>query len=169
MPANSLTKKTNPIAFHRFGGNIGSRSASFSFGEMAGVQPRPQETVTIYQLYREARFNLVSRASSLVAKFSNPDWDGQGANPITPKTLMQVVKFVEALPSTIFAIPTVVPEPVGSIAFEWRTAKGYLTVSIDDDSYVYHYTDAKGSDSFGKVMVENAQINIALNEIIKNM
>lgn len=50
---------------------------------------------------------------------STDNWDGYGAQPITASTYTEALAFLNALPTNI-PIPEVIPEPDGSVGFEWE-------------------------------------------------
>ena len=68
------------------------------------IRPRLEAVSELFNLYREC---------------SHPDWDGEGALPISAGTIQEAAKFLSALPLTL-RTPEIVPEPSGAIGFEWR-------------------------------------------------
>lgn len=58
---------------------------------------------------------------------SQPNWDGEGAVPISAATLQEAQRLLEVIPQTI-GVPDLIPEAMGSVAFEWYIAPGRVYV-----------------------------------------
>ena len=80
------------------------------------VQHR-DETATI-QL---SKYRTLNHLKEVVGACSVRDWGGNNELPISSQTAKEAVSLLEALPLN-FSNPDVSPEPMGSIAFEWRFA-----------------------------------------------
>ena len=76
----------------------------------------------------QPRFDAVRELLTTYHECSHENWDGEGALPISTRTLQEAVKFLTALPLTI-PTPEVVPEPMGAIGFEWRGGKNAVFVA----------------------------------------
>lgn len=73
-----------------------------------------------------------------------PGWDGYDALPVTPETVKQAMRFLEALPLGTPA-PSVGAEPDGQVTFEWyRSPRRILSVSISPEGEI-HYAALLGS------------------------
>ena len=75
---------------------------------------------------------------------SHENWDGEGALPISTRTLQEAVRFLTALPLTI-QTPEVIPEPLGSIGFEWRAEKSAVFVASVHGTQEITYAGLFGS------------------------
>ena len=58
---------------------------------------------------------------------SQANWDGEGAKAINSVTLGEAQRLLDVIPSSI-GIPDIIPEPNGSIAFEWRISPGRIYI-----------------------------------------
>lgn len=75
---------------------------------------------------------------------SAPGWDGYGALPVTPETVRQAIRFLEALPFGTPA-PSIGAEPDGQVTFEWyRSPRRILSVSVSPEGEI-HYSALLGS------------------------
>jgi len=71
----------------------------------------------------ESESNVLSRMAlgalrDACARAAQENWDGYGAQAVSPAVCEQAEAFLQALPTTA-PVPEVVPEPDGEIAFEW--------------------------------------------------
>ena len=62
------------------------------------------------------------------------NWDGYGACAISEKTIEEAEFFLDLLLALGVAMPDIIPEPTGAIAFEWPDI-GIL--SIDEKGFVF--------------------------------
>lgn len=76
----------------------------------------------------QPRFDAIRELLTTFQECSHENWDGEGALPISTRTLQEAVKFLSALPLTI-GTPEVVPEPMGGIGFEWRGGRNAVFVA----------------------------------------
>ena len=68
----------------------------------------------------------------IAQRAEEPNWDGDGADPVTHATLKMAFRVVEELPGDI-AIPDISADPHGHIEFDWHLDNGTMfTVSIGD-------------------------------------
>ena len=66
-------------------------------------------------------------------EYSEPDWDGYDAIPVSESTFSQAQKLARLLPDGV-PLPDVMPEPTGEIAFEWyQDGTHVLVVSVGND------------------------------------
>lgn len=63
----------------------------------------------------------ISSIQEIVCDCSEENWDGYGAEAVSPLAIWNAEDFVRALPDG-FPIPEVAPEPDGSISFDWTVA-----------------------------------------------
>src|SRR4051794_11357273 len=72
----------------------------------------------------------ISEILTIAAEHSQPNWNGEGADPVSPLATNQAVALIRALPRG-FAIPEVGPDPDGSISLDWiDTRSRMLSVSV---------------------------------------
>lgn len=77
-----------------------------------------------------AKSAAISEVYSLALECSLPDWDGEDALAVSLQTVQMAVDFIRALPNDI-PIPELVPEPDGSISFDWiRSRNRVFSLSI---------------------------------------
>lgn len=62
---------------------------------------------------------------------ADTNWDGDGALPISQKSINYARKFFKALPLSI-DVPEPVPEPNGELALVWRQNGYHIAVSISE-------------------------------------
>ncbi len=78
------------------------------------------------------RGQAVEELRALYKEVHNPGWDGYEARPISRATFDRAVAFLRALPHSL-PTPEVIPEPTGTIAFEWQRAPDLvLSVSVSN-------------------------------------
>jgi hypothetical protein len=83
-------------------------------------------SVSVEEPYRRAATAIIEAAQEA----SRPNWDGEGASPITPGALRQAFAFLDVLPITL-SEPDVSVDPDGEISFDWSLGPGRaLTASI---------------------------------------
>ena len=103
----------------------------------SGVSP---ESITVRNRLREVRrenwqsytmgLRLAVLLDNLIEVFkecSEENWDGYGAKPITSKVYSEALNLIALLPLSL-PFPDIVPEPDGSIGFEWYKEKRNLFV-----------------------------------------
>jgi hypothetical protein len=67
-----------------------------------------------------SRRELLNNLDEVFEKYSKPNWDGYGANPITEAAYLEARELIRTIPiDPIFPSPEIIPEPNGEIAFEW--------------------------------------------------
>jgi hypothetical protein len=85
-----------------------------TLANVASVQPRIAALRELGVLYREC---------------AAENWDGEGATPISRASYDEAVEFLRQLPISL-KTPDVVPEPNGSIGFEWQRKRKVFIVSV---------------------------------------
>ena len=74
--------------------------------------------------------NAISSIIALASECSNPNWDGNDAEPISDLAVSTAEIFIRALPSDI-PLPEFAPDPDGSISLDWiESRKRLFSVSI---------------------------------------
>ena len=73
---------------------------------------------------------VISLIRSIARDCAEPDWNGEGARPLSPEAVESAEEFVRALP-TGYPLPDVAPEPDGAVSFDWiQSRHRLLTLSI---------------------------------------
>lgn len=70
-----------------------------------------------------------SARSAIRRAFSQPNWDGYGALPIGEETKKNAHGVLSILENSTCA-PEIVPNPNGTLSFEWETAHGFGQLEI---------------------------------------
>ena len=84
---------------------------------------------------------IIHELLEIAAEYAAPGWDGSGALPISTGALRDAWALAQCLPPSL-ACPDVVPEPSGSLGFEWRNRQGaILAVSLDGKGGIYYAAD----------------------------
>ena len=84
--------------------------------------------------WREA---LQDELDEILQSCSRAGWDGYNAEPVSIESAVSAQQLIDALPEHI-RVPSVVPEPDGEIALEWRNGDHkYFSVSVSGRRLVY--------------------------------
>jgi hypothetical protein len=81
-------------------------------GSATGQARIAEPLAALYQLYERCQVQ---------------DWDGEDAEAISFEALIEAEKLLRLLPSSI-PMPEFLPEPTGSIAFEWYRGRNHVYV-----------------------------------------
>lgn len=93
---------------------------------------------------------LIEEIADILQDCSVSAWDGYDAEPISDSSVQSAVELVRRLPEGI-QIPTVVPEPDGDIALEWRTRDNTLfSLSVTGPTLVYAGRFGGSSRQYGE-------------------
>jgi hypothetical protein len=124
---------------------------SVGLGEVAVKVKRMLDEILVDQQHT-ATYGLPRRIEALTdlrelsAECSLPNWDGEGAAPVSDAVCKRAEHFLRSLPPEIPS-PEVVAEPDGEIAFEWHlTPRRVFSVSISSGgrlSYAGLFGDGK--------------------------
>jgi len=69
----------------------------------------------------------------LADECANPDWDGNGANPLDEIALQNAEAFIRVVPEDL-PMPDLAPEPDGSISLDWIASQHRrFSVSVGTD------------------------------------
>jgi hypothetical protein len=120
--------------------SISLTDSQFGYGDGTAVSPEADtirrsvsavtesmyESVWLYGLRTEA----VSEILTVAARHGRPDWDGEGAEPISELATDRAIAFIRALPRSV-PVPEIAPEPDGSISLDWIDSRSrVLSISI---------------------------------------
>ena len=86
---------------------------------------------------------LIQEIQGLYREYSENNWDGYGADRISPGAYLEAKKVAGLLPPDL-PVPDVMPEPNGNIAFEWYRSKRYIFVLSVEGSSVINYAGLSG-------------------------
>lgn len=114
----------------------------------------------------QRRIDLVlNTLDEVYQQCSVDDWDGYSASKISKSAFEEARKFLRTLPSWL-PMPDIVPEPDGSIGFEWYKGKNWVFIASINGSNVISYAGILGKgnkphgtrvfdESIHKVIIEN--------------
>ena len=118
-----------------------STPARFVAEKLEREKAREMRTISFGAPVREC----LNELEEVAREFSTPDWDGHGAQAISPKTVELAREFVELLPRGI-AFPEVGPDPRGFVSFDWLASRRRsLMVSVTPMRLV-HYASIIGEN-----------------------
>jgi hypothetical protein len=99
--------------------------------------------------YRET--TALHALSEIYLEYSQENWDGYGAAPISPGAYEEAKKLLRLLPPYI-RMPDILVEPAGDIAFEWWKSSGQVFVLSVRGKHKISYAGISGGDkSYGTV------------------
>lgn len=109
----------------------------------------------------------VSELAELMEQCMSDDWDGQGASAIPSSAFREALLILCLLPSSI-PVPSVLPEPTGSIAFEWyRDPDRVFIVSVSGVKTIeYAAMFAPGDESHGRTNFEQSLPERLLRDLL---
>jgi len=80
---------------------------------------------------------IIEEVADILETCSDQGWDGYDGEPVSPLSAHSAAELVRNLPEGI-QTPTVVPEPDGDIALEWRTEDNRLfSLSVTGPTLIY--------------------------------
>lgn len=83
------------------------------------------------------RASVRSQLSEILAKYCKPDWDGEGALPISAEAASVAYNLIDSLPDDVVP-PEVTPENSGRISLDWNLGTNrILTISISKESIIF--------------------------------
>lgn len=110
---------------------VGSE-ASFILEQFLSLK---KHAMTSVSLGSQAR--LKNEIEELRERYSQPNWDGDDAEPISLIAASSASSFVNMLPDNIFE-PDLTPEKSGTISFDWNRGKDQIfSVSATSDRLIF--------------------------------
>jgi hypothetical protein len=92
---------------------------------------------------------LQEEIKSILAMYSKAHWDGYDAGPVSTTSAIGAAMVLNALPDHILR-PSMVPEPDGEIALEWRTDRGTdFSLSVSGTTLSYAGVFGGSSRKYG--------------------
>jgi hypothetical protein len=97
------------------------------------------------QIARSQTFSEIESLRKAVddVTYAEANWDGYGALPISGETKRNAIAALNVLAGTIPA-PTVVPNPNGTLSFEWETESGVGNLEIGKTRYSFYVKTKAG-------------------------
>jgi len=83
----------------------------------------------------------------ILEECSKPNWDGYGAEPISPISVIRAAHFCALLPERI-STPDVVAEPDSQVALEWNSKSSDLSISFTEGDEIHFAVWFDGSSSY---------------------
>ena len=84
-----------------------------------------------------ARIALLKTLEEIFQRYQLPNWNGEGADAISPETHEVARRMLESLPSDM-PLPSISAEPDGQLNFEWYQApRRLLSASISSSGTLY--------------------------------
>lgn len=109
----------------------------------------------------------VSELAELMEQCTTANWDGQGASAIPGSAFHEALLILYLLPSSV-PVPSVLPEPTGSIALEWyRDPHRVFLVSVSGAKTIeYAALFAPGDESHGRTNFEQSLPERLLRDLL---
>lgn len=97
----------------------------------------------------------LQQLADIAQECQQPNWDGEGAEPISLQAITDGQAILYSLPSYI-PLPEIFPETGGSIAFGWYVAPGFRYVVAVSGKGVLQYSGlfGAGNDSYGESRIQ---------------
>ncbi len=141
-----------------------------------GVSPESEAVKNSLREVREKNWQSFTRGlclsdliDSLVGiheECSEENWDGYEAKSINPKALLEALSLTLLLPLS-FDLPEAIPEPDGSIAFEWyREKRKRFIISVSGNNTIVYaglfgrINQSHGTERFGDSLPQTISRNI---------
>lgn len=87
---------------------------------------------------------VISQLWALANECAEPDWDADGALPISKIAVFNAISFLRALPDGM-ALPECAPEPDGSISLDWIKSRNRLfSLSVGNSNRLLPYAWSDG-------------------------
>jgi hypothetical protein len=109
-------------------------------------RPPPVHTLFGSAQPHAAMWSEVSVATSKIREFGSmpENWDGYGAIRISSETQQNAIKAIEMLLASAPA-PDIVPNPNGTISFEWETGQGIGHFEVGKTKFSFYVKPRSGS------------------------
>ena len=101
---------------------------------------------------QKGRTSLKQEVKGLLEKAGKPNWDGEDALAVTPKTVSIAQKLIDKFPLTQIGKPDVNATPHGEVDFDWFVDRdAMLTVSVSLSGEIAF------AGLFGKAQIHNSE------------
>lgn len=92
---------------------------------------------------------VLNELCAVAEECSLPNWDGQGASPVSDESYRAAFRFLEALPLGAM-VPSVGVEPDGEMTLEWyHSPRRTLSISFSKDGELHYAALSGASKSYG--------------------
>ena len=92
-----------------------------------------------------AKFDAVSGLRDIYQDCSVPNWDAEGANPISDGAYREASRLIKLLP-VVVPMPEIVPVPNGQIGLEWYLTQGRSFIVAVGGTQILTYAGQFGLD-----------------------
>lgn len=124
-----------------------------SYSEGIATPPSPGQDLAVSNGEKQAAYSLEAKLQELAALSEEcrlPNWDGQGAAPVSRETVGNASRFLHALPPE-YPPPSLGVEPDGHLTLEWyRDPRWILSLSVSPESDLYYAALFDTSDVRGR-------------------
>ncbi len=96
----------------------GSSAVSYEAEAVRKAQTVLVESVERSQALFGVKASAIAQLRTLANECSEPDWDGNGAEPLDPVALANAEEFLRALPGDL-PLPELAADPDGSVSLDW--------------------------------------------------
>ena len=110
--------------------------------------------------------SIIDEIESIASECSKKNWDGYQSDPIGDEAVRNAKNLVSHFPENI-AQPDIVPEPDGSIGFEWDVEQDkWMIVSVDDKGNIYFAVKFdENSNTDGKIDFNEEKIGAMFSNL----
>lgn len=118
-----------------------SPEAQFLHGANSEVEEEEERSVALFGPKAAA----ISEIYAIENECAANEWDGDGAEPISPTAVDRAVEFIRALPDDV-PLPESAPDPDGSVALDWiKSRNRVFSLSVGSGSRL-SYAWLEGAD-----------------------
>jgi hypothetical protein len=133
-------------------GTAVSRESQVLTRSLAAVQAQHDRSVAL----NGPKLALMSNLAALMDEHGQPNWDSEGAAPLSPLAARQVMALIRVLPDHL-PLPELTPEADGCISLDWiATRHRCLTVSVDATGSLPMAWINNGNRGHGVVMFDGS-------------
>lgn len=148
-------------AYHRIGKNYEGQYTIRPHLMAASAHATDYIVASIERLYsrRSDSYNIWSEQTTIDAYEKaaidicdilalEPDWDGDGAFPVSEDVAENCRKLIEATKSHVELISEIYPTPVGSICIDWNIGSIIVSAEFGEQQMAFYCEDPSGMFSF---------------------
>ncbi len=139
-----------------FSTSRGSSAAAVYVANFKSVIANQRRNTGQAQLVEQRTLDKISDVENI---YSISNWGGEDEEPISALSLIDARDFLESLPAN-FRSPDVVPEPSGTVAFEWRYGR-YRSLIVSfrgGGSIAFSVIQSPNRTNFGNEQFHQGQI-----------
>ena len=100
--------------------------------------------------------------------FSEPDWDGDGALPITKEVKSNAHLVLEIMESSFVRAPEITPNANGTLSFEWETEEGAGQLEVGKTRFSFYAKSRTTTPllSTGSIDFINRTFGMIVNDLL---